>query len=136
MKKSKGFEFIIILTCSFTKFAIAKSTRKADAKTVAKLLLNDVMCIYDCPKVIITDRVQCSMGKVFNEFNKLLGIKHVKSSGFHPTTNSITERFNDVLGVCLTMYCNKNQTNWSDFVLPIVFGYNCARHPITKYSTC
>ena len=134
LKRSKGFEFIIVLTCSFTKYAIAKPTRKADAKTVAKFLFNDVMCIYGCPKVIITDRAQCFMGKVFKEFNKLLGIKHVKSSGFHPTTNSITERFNDVLGVCLTMYCNKNQTNWSDFVLPVVFGYNSARHPITKYS--
>ena len=134
LKKSKGFEFIIVLTCSFTKYAIAKPTRKADAKTVAKFLFYDVMCTYGCPKVIITDRAQCFMGKVFKEFNKLLGIKHVKSSGFHPTTNSITERFNDVLGVCLTMYCNKNQTNWSDMVLPVVFGYNSARHPITKYS--
>jgi hypothetical protein len=89
-----GNKHIIILTDTFSKYAICKAVKKSDAKNVTNFLFYDLICIYENPKRILSGRNQSFLGKVIRELNKLFGIEQRMSSGFKPSTQSITERFN------------------------------------------
>ena len=130
--KAKGYEYIIVLTCGFSKYAIAKPLRKADAKSTAKFLFYDVICTYGTPKKLLSDRAQTFMGNTIKELTKLMNIKQLYTSGYRPQTNGLTEKFNDLLGNCIAMFVNDDQTNWPDLIQPIVHAYNTSLHPTIK----
>lgn len=130
--RAKGYEYIIVLTCGFSKYAIAKPLRKADAKSTAKFLFYDVICIYGTPKKLLSDRAQTFMSNTIKELTKLMNIKQLHTSGYRPQTNGLTEKFNDLLGNCIAMFINNNQTNWPDLIQPIVHAYNTSLHPTIK----
>ena len=72
------------------------------------------------------------MGNTIKELTKLMNIKQLHTSGYRPQTNGLTEKFNDLLGNCIAMFVNENQTNWPDLIQPIVYAYNTSLHPTTK----
>jgi len=133
--KSNGYEYIIVLTDNFSKFAICKPVAKNNAKSAAKFIFEDVICAYaHTPKRILSDCSQSFLGKIVSHLNILMGIKQVKTSGYRPSTNSVTERYNGTLAECLSLYVNEKQTNWSKYVKPITFAYNATIQASTNYS--
>jgi len=106
--KSKNYEYIIVLTDYFSKFAICKPVAKNNAKAVAKFIFEDLICSYGrIPTRLLSDCSQAFIGKMVSHLNILLGIKQVKTSGYKPSTNSVTERFNGTLADCLSIYVNE-----------------------------
>jgi hypothetical protein len=123
--RSSGCEYIIVLTDYFSKFAVYKA--------IAKFTFEDLICTYGRIPEKISDRSQSFIGKVVSHLNILLGIKETKTSGYRPSTNSVTERFNGTLSECLSLYVNEKQSNWSKYVKPITFAYNSTKQSSTLY---
>ena len=133
--KSNGYQYIIVLTDNFSKLAICKPVATTNAKSVAKFLFEDLILTYACiPQKILSDCSQSFIGKIVSNLNILMGIKQVKTSGYRPSTNSVTERYNGTLAHCLSMYVNEKQTNWSKYVKSVVFAYNCTVQASSGYS--
>jgi hypothetical protein len=135
LPKSNGCEYIIVLTDTFSKFAICKPVAKSNAKTVAKFLFEDLICAYcRTPERILSDCNLAFLGKVVTHLNVLMGIKQVKTSGYRPNVNSITERYNHTIAECLSLFVNEKQTNWTKYVKPICFAYNATVQASSNYS--
>ena len=71
--------------------------RKADSITTAKVFYQEVITRYGCPKyTLMTEVPHCSQH--FNKrFVKLLGIRKLSTSSYHPSSNLTSERFNRFL---------------------------------------
>ena len=135
LPKSFGNEYIIVLTDNFSKLAVAKPVSSTSSKLVAKFIFEDIILTYAAiPQKLLSDCSQSFLGKVVSHLNILMGIKQVKTSGYKPSTNSITERYNGTLAQSLAMYVNDSQSNWSQFVKPVVFAYNSTVQESTGYS--
>ncbi len=70
--KSNGCEYIIVLTETFSKFAICKAVAKSDAKTFAKFLFEDLICAYArTPERLLSDCNLAFLGSrySFEHFN-------------------------------------------------------------------
>ena len=133
--KSNGYQYIIVLTDNFSKLAICKPVTSMSAKNVAKFLFEDLILTYAViPNKLLSDCSQSFLGSVVSHLNIFMGIKQLKTSGYKPSTNSITERFNATLAECLSLYVNEKQTDWYKFVKPVVFAYNCTVQASTGYS--
>ena len=135
LNKSFGCQWIIVLTDNFSKIALAKPMATKNAKSVAKFIFEDLILTYACiPQKLLSDCSQSFLGKIVSHLNILMGIKQLKTSGFRPSTNSLTERYNCSLGHCLSMYVNKEQNDWAKYVKPVVYAYNCTVQASTGYS--
>jgi hypothetical protein len=135
LPKSNGFQYIIVLTDTFSKYAVCKPVAKSNAKTVAKFLFEDIICTFArIPQKLLSDCNQAFLGKVVIHLNILMGIKQLKTSGYRAQVNSITERYNGTLVECLSIFVNEKLNDWSKYVKPVTYAYNSTIQSSTKLS--
>ena len=68
------------------------------------------------------------------ELFEILGIKGNPSTTYHPQTDGQMERVNQEIKEFLTMFINKKQDNWSDWLAIAQFCHNDQEHSATGYS--
>ena len=127
-------KYIIVVTDHCTRFVITGALEDMTAETVAKFIIEKVVLIHGAPMKFLTDQGKQFISALMQSILDLIGTKSIRTSTYHPQTNSITENFNKTLATSLTMYCNTDQLNWSDALPYITFNYNGVRHETTKHT--
>lgn len=107
----------------FTKFFIAQACSEDTAEVVAKFINKEIVLNFGVPDEIHTDRGTNFMSEVVVIYLNEQGIKHVKTSAFHPRTNGKLERLNGFIGEMLTKYCNGQIHRWGEYLDNCVFAY-------------
>lgn len=51
------------------------------------------------------------------------GIKHLKSTAYHPETNCLVKRFNGILLKMFKVYVAENPNNWDEKLQPLLYAY-------------
>lgn len=131
---SKRNKYIITSTDYLTKWVEAKAIKDQTAETVADFILLNIICRHGAPYNIISDRGTQFLSEVVENLLKKLGVIHNTSSGYHPQTNGLTEKFNETLANMLSMYVSSNQKDWDRFLPLVVFAFNTSVQVSTKYS--
>ncbi|ESK82005.1 retrotransposon nucleocapsid protein [Moniliophthora roreri MCA 2997] len=108
--------------------------KKLDAAETAKLLFQHVYKRFGLPDKIISDRDPRFAAEVFTEMGRILGIKQMLSTAYHPQTDGETERVNQEVEIYLHFFCAKEQTKWKDLLHFAEFAHNSRTHSITKQS--
>lgn len=126
-------KYIITMQDDLTKYSFAKSIKNHEAKTVANQLL-EFITIFGIPEAILSDQGSDFCSETIKELNRLLKIKHVFSSPYHPQTNGALERSHLTLKEYLKHYINQNQNNWDDYVSLAMFTYNNHIHSSTGFT--
>jgi hypothetical protein len=103
LPKSEGFNLImVIVDQNATKGVIFIPTNKTVSMTKAACLYYEkVYTQFGLPDKIISDRDPRFASNLFQELGKLLGIKLVMSTAYHPQTDGETERVNQELEIYL-----------------------------------
>lgn len=127
-----GYCAILVCTDNLSKYTITVPLRDEKAETITHAFFTQVIAKHGCPKVVISDRGYNISGTHSKDFYALFGIKRRLSSAYHPQTNGQTERFNRTLATSLTIYSDRNQTNWSDYLAALTFAYNITEHAVTQ----
>lgn len=91
---SKGNRYILTIHCKFSRYIIAVPIPDKTALTVAQAFVKHFVLIYNCPKIILTDRGKDLMAEVC----KILEISQLRSSAYHHQTLGITESSHRHLG--------------------------------------
>jgi hypothetical protein len=65
---------------------------------------------------------------------RLLGIKKIQTTAFHPESNGGLERSHRVLAEYLRHYVSEDQTNWDEWIPYAVYVYNTTVHVTTAYT--
>ena len=79
-------------------------------KTVVDTLLL-VFSRVGIPKEILTDQGTNFMSNLMSELFKLLGVKHLRTSPYHPQTDGMLERFHGTLKAMLSK-CKDVKKEW------------------------
>ena len=131
---SDGSDTILVIIDRLTKQSIFIPTvNTIMSPMLAKLFVLHIFSKHGVPSHVTFDRgtefisTFCSLGKV-------LDMKLHFTLGYHPEGNGQTEHANQTLKQYLRVYCNYQQSNWSD-LLPIAeFAYNNAPNAMTGLS--
>ena len=133
-KSTEGYSKLLVMIDHATKFVIAKPTKDGSAETAAKLLFEELICKYGAPKELWSDRGKSFLGEVVGYLAKLFDIKRKYTSGYHPQTNGLTERFNRTITNELAKTVRAKKEDWPTWLQAKVFAYNTTAQKATGYS--
>ena len=95
-RSAAGYTHLLVILDYATRYPEAIPLRSMSAKSVANELVK-VFSRVGIPKEILTDQVTNFMSRLIRGTCKLLGIKTIRTSVFHPQTDGLVERFNKTL---------------------------------------
>jgi hypothetical protein len=90
--------------------------------------------VYGPPVVLFTDNGTLFVSKFFQTVCKLLGVKQVFTTAYHPSTNGQCERFDRSALEAISHYISENQKNWDELVHITTYAYNTTVHSSTGYT--
>jgi hypothetical protein len=93
----KGNKYLFTCQDNLSKYLIAIPIEDMTAETIARNFVFDIILKYGIPDQILTDQGTQFMSELFVNCCKLLQIKKLKTSVYHPETNGSLERSHKVL---------------------------------------
>ena len=130
----RGSQYILTCVDAFSKWAEAFVIPNKEAKTVARVLVEQVFCRLGTPLALLTDNAGELDGNLMQEICRLLDIDKQRTSFYHPETNSVAERFHGTLNAMMGRMISETQRDW-DLLLPYVMAaYRSSVHRSTGYT--
>ena len=113
-----------------SKYVVAIPIVQQDAETVARAFVERIVLMYGTPRILQTDQGANFIGEVFKNTCKILGIKKVQSTAFHPESQGSIERSHRVLSEYLGHYVTEDQSNWDLWIPFATYVYNTLIIPL------
>jgi len=127
-------KYILTFQDDLSKFLVAVPISQQDAETVARAFVLNVVLKFGAPAQILTDQGSNFLSDLFKNTCKLLKIKKIQTTAFHPESNGGLERSHRVLAEYLRHYVHEDQTDWDEWVPYAVYVYNTTVHTTTGYT--
>lgn len=129
----EGHKHILTVACDLSKYVVMVPVHDCTALTAAKVIVEEVCLVFNIPKEIVSDNGPAFISETFREMAKLLEIKHIKTTPYHPQSNAV-ERYHRTLGQYIRAYTQKQKSSWHRYIKFFTFSYNNTIHSATGYS--
>ena len=75
--------YIVVTINYFSRWSEARSLKVTNANTVVTFLYKEIICRFEAPKILQSDRGTYFVNKVIQKLTKRFKIKHSLSSSYH-----------------------------------------------------
>ena len=118
----KGNRFVLTVVDYATRYPEAIALPSIEAERVAESLLQ-IYSRVGIPQEILTDQGSNFMSEVMKEVSRLLSIRHLTSSPYHPQCNGLVEKFNGTLKHMMKKLCTEKPKDWDRYLNAVLFAY-------------
>lgn len=132
LRLSNNYRYILTLQCDLTKYVIAFPMETKEARSIAKVLVEQCILKFGCFKVLKSDRGTEFANELLNEICKLLDIEQIFSTPYHHQTMGSIERNHRVLNEYLLNFVQDDE--WDKWIPYYAFAYNTTPHVDTGYT--
>jgi len=132
--RDKGNRYILTFQDDLTKFVVAEPIPMQGAETAARAFVRNIVLKFGIPEVVLTDQGSNFLSQLFQNTCKLLRIKRIHTTAFHPESNGGIERGHRVLIEYLRHYVTEDQREWDDWIPYAAHVYNVTTHRATGYA--
>ena len=114
LPKSDGFDsLMVVVDHGSTKGVISIPCNKMiDAMLTAQNYIDHMYRRFGLPDSFLSNHGPQFSSQVFREMARLLGIKMLRSTAYHPQTDGETERVNQKLEIHFRIFCSNNSKMW------------------------
>ena len=130
----KGNRYILVVSDYYTKWTEAFPMPNMEARTVADIIVREVVSRFGVPYIIHSDQGRQYESQLFLEMCKVLHIKKRRTTPYHPQSDGMVERFNKTLVRMLKSYINNHQSDWDEHLPFLTMAYRSAEHETTGFS--
>ena len=130
---SGGNKFILVITDSFSKWTEVVPIPNKSAEEVGKAYFERWLCRYGASEALVTDCGREFCNQVVQEICRLWGCEKLKTTPWHPQTNSLAERYNQ--SIINYMKCaleNHTTLEWEAWLPMLQLSFNAHVHRATK----
>ena len=128
---TSGNRYICVVMDYFTKWPEAFAIPNQEAKTVARVLVEQVFCRFGVPTELHSDQGRNFESNVFKGCCDLLGVRKTRTTPLRPQSDGMVEKFNSTLGQELAKFCAEKQDNWDQKLPLLLLAYRSAEHEVT-----
>ena len=131
---ARSNRYVLLIGDYYTKWVEAVAIPNQEAKTVARVLLDEFICRFGAPAFIHTEQGRNFDSSLFRELCSLLNIQKTRTTAYHPESDGFVERFNRTLENMLSMYVEDNQTDWDLHLQSVMLAYRSTVQDTTGYT--
>ena len=117
-----------------TKWPEAYAIPDQKAETIARLFVENIVCRHGIPEELLSDRGANFLSNLMQEICQLLGVKKLNTSGYHPQTDGLVEKFNSTLINMIAKSCEVKDRDWDERLPYLLFAYRVSSQASTKES--
>ena len=133
-KSYDGNRYAVVFVDYLTKWPEVFATADQSALTIAKLLGEHVISRHGVPAEVLSDRGASFLSNLMQEVCRLMGIKKVNTTAYHPQTDGLVERYNRTLIDMLAKTVDKSGQNWDTHLPYVLFAYRASIQESTRES--
>ena len=126
--------YVVVFIDYLTKWPEAFAVPNQEAETIARLFIDHVVCRHGAPQELLSDRGANFLSSLMQEVCRLLGVKKINTSGYHPQTDSLVEKFNSTLINKIAKTAETQPADWDTQLPCLLFAYHATIQESTKES--
>ena len=130
---SRGNRYILTLMDYATRYPEAVPLKNIDTVSVAEALFS-IFSRVGFPREMLTDRGTQFMSDVMKEVSRLMSIRHLTTTPYHPACNGLVEKFNGTMKQMLKKMCEERPTDWDRYLDALLFAYREAPQASTGFA--
>ncbi|XP_029928572.1 uncharacterized protein LOC115374014 [Myripristis murdjan] len=128
-----GNRFILVVCDYSTRYPEAFPLRDVTAKQIAYALLQ-LFSRVGIPSEILTDQGTNFLSNTLKQVYRMLGIKSIRTTPYHPQTDGLVERYNRTLKSMLKKFISSNGKDWDRWLPYLLFAYREVPQVSTGFS--
>jgi hypothetical protein len=125
--------YILTLVDYATRYPEAVPLPSVETERVAEALV-DMFSRVGVPEEILTDMGAQFTSGLMAEVSRLLSMKQLTTTPYHPMCNGLVERFNGTLKQMLKRMCKEKPKDWDRYICPLLFAYREVPQASTGFS--
>ncbi|KAG8719334.1 hypothetical protein FRC09_011298 [Ceratobasidium sp. 395] len=132
---SDGYDYLMIVICRLTSMVhLVPTTTTVTATEVAGLMAREVVRLHGLPDSIVSDRDPKFTSTMWRELHRILGIKLLMSTAFHPQTDGASERAVRLVSQIMRTVVDSDQKNWSQTLSAVKLALNSSVSASTEFA--
>lgn len=121
-----GFRYCLTIIDRGTRWPECFPTKDITAETVARVIHDNWVCRFGSPRFLTSDQGRQFESNLFSELMKLLGIKKLRTTPYHPQSNGAVERWHRSLKAALTARLCNAPSSWVSELPTVLLGLRTA----------
>ncbi|UYV74279.1 K02A2.6-like [Cordylochernes scorpioides] len=130
-----GNKYLLVAMDYFTKWPEVYAIPNQEAATVARVLVDNLICRFGVPLELHSDQGRNFESGIFRELCQVLGIWKTRTTPLHPQSDGMVERFNKTMVEHLSKVVEQNQRDWDRRLPLFLMAYRAAIHETTEFGT-
>ena len=126
--------FMLTFIDQFSRYVEAFPIPDQTAETCARVYATEIVTRHGSGSKLVTDQGSAFMSAFFQETCKILGIRRINTSAYHPSSNGLAERLHRTLHTGMSHFVNSSNTNWDVVVQFFLMAYRATPNTVTGYS--
>ena len=98
---------------------------------LARLLVEEVVPMFGVPEALLSDRGTNLLPILMEDVCKLLGIRNLNTTAYHPQCDGMVERFNRTLKTILRKHAARFGAQWDQYLPGVLWAYRNTPHNST-----
>ena len=130
-RTESGNRYVLVFQDFLTKWPFAFPMPDQKAQRITQLLVTEVLPFFGVPEALLSDRGTNLLSHLMKDICRLLGIRKLNTTAYHPECDGMVEQFNRTLKTMLRKHTAKFGSQWDQYISGALWAYRNVPHEAT-----